>query len=862
MAFLFKKYLLRATYILIAVSLFSCAKEFVEENKEIAAPKAQIRLQLPIGDEVTRATEAGSTEENLIKNLYLFIFDNLGNKELGVYLDIPYTGSSTDVDMSLWGTDNVITILNSAVLSNLSTPRNIHIVANVAESKLSSVTNEASLKNAITDAISAEIAAPGNTSPLLMHSVCAGHVYSSGVRATVSLVRNVAKVRLTVNTTDAQGANPVTYAPGNEMFVTAADVANKSYIVSGKGANPTGTQYIKYAAKTLNNPTVSGTTKKFVLPALYINENVGDMVGTPTPVLTQTPTYLVVQIPFDAGAGTITDNYYKVKINEDNGLKVNRNTIYDITLNIDALGGETEQTAPEITGTLNVLPWTEKTLISDLTQTYISVESTSLNVAGGDFNFQCSTNAEMSKRSVTSNQTSWLSAAFDSDNNIKITASGTGYTGPRTATLSIKVNDLTKVINVRQEAVAVTDGSIALNPQKIYLSTAHTSRTVNLTVTGSAPWSNLIKNNTIATFTPASGTGNATLTFNRTTTPGNADFRFINNSTLSYTDVQVCNLSLASSVTELNIPGAGVSNETEIGIVALGGDASWVVKSKPTWMTISNVGGDMVYSAEKEPTENDRSGTIILNHVNDPDLTVTIPVKQSALYEMFPEFMYLVIRYRVGTNPKGGNNTWDMDSQTFFQGTGISALDNQGVGFGALAQNVNEYISYSGNVVMTFGGDNQKSGYETIYVNMKKLLELAYDDIPRYIRIELYDRWWIKNYSGDVNLNLDLILYNSGSMVPANTYDFENTLGASAEVWNETKTVELVTESKDCPVANNYDRSQHIATITYDKFKNKATLEMHDAPSKTRSLSRTNYVEQLPGESKEAYSTRINSTSK
>ena len=850
MVFSFRTYLLRVAYILAVISLFSCAKDVEEENIGLVAPKAQVRLELPVDDEATRATETGSSEENLLKNLYLFIFDSSGNKELGVHLDLPYGGSSSDVDMSLWNTERVITILNSAILSDLDMPRNIHVVANVAQSKLAAITNEAQLKEALTDPISGEIAAPGNASPLLMHSICANHVYSSGARATVSLVRNVSKVRLTLKTTDKQGGtNQMMFALENKVFVTAVDVADRAYIVSGKNANPVGVQYIRYASKTLNNPSVSGGEKTFTMPAMYINENVGDF-----PVLTQTPTYLIIQIPFDAGAGIINDNYYKVQINEGNDLKVKRNTIYDITLNINELGGETEQDAPEIGGTLNVLPWNEKTLISGSTQTYISVEKTTLQLAGGVFNFQCSTNAEMAKRSVTAN-VSWLTAAFDSDNNIKITANGTGYTVPRTATLSIKANDLTKVITVRQDAVVATDGSIALNPKTIYLSTAHPSRPVALTVTNAASWGNMVSNNSIATYTPASGTGNATLTFYRGGTPGNANFRFINRNTLSYADVQVCNLSLTSSVTELQIPGTGITNETETGIVALGGNASWVVKSKPAWMTVANSGGNLLYSAQAESTENDRNGTIVLSHSNDPDLTVSIQVKQSANYIMFPEFMYLVVRYRVGTHPSG--SSWDMDSQTFFQGTGISALDHKGVGYGAIASGLTSVVNYLSNPVMTFGGDNQQSGYETTYVNMKKLLELSYNQLPRYMRIELYDRWWRKNYAGKVMLNLDMVLYNSGEMQSYNTYDFKNTLGTSAEVLNETYTVELKTENTAGPVAPSYTTSQHIATIEYDKFKNRATLTMHRAPG-TRSLNEVNNVVQLPGESKDAYSARIN----
>lgn len=820
MAFSFRTYLLRITYILIAISLFSCTKDSEDGNPGTVDPKAQIRLQLPIGDEVTRATETGSNEENLLKNLYLFIFDSSGNKELGVYLDIPYTGSSTDVDMSLWNTEKVITILNSAILSNLDMPRNIHIVSNVAQSKLTSITNETELKNALTDPISGEIAAPGDSSPLLMHSVCTGHVYSSGVRATVSLVRNVSKVRLTVNTTDNQGTNPIEFAPESKMFITAANVADRSYIVSGKGANPSGTQYIKYASKTLTNPAVNAGEKKFVLPAMYINENVGDMVGSPSPVLTQTPTYLVIQIPYDAGAGTITDNYYKVQINEDNDLTVNRNTIYDITLNIDALGGETEQTAPIVSGTLNVLPWNDKTLVSDLTQTYISVEATTLQLGGGQFDFQYATNAEMSKRSVTSSNTSWLTATIDNNNNIKITAIGTNYTVPRTATLSIKANDLTKVITIKQEAKAVTDGSISLSPAAIYLSTAHPSRTVALTVTNNAPWGNMISNTSIATYSPTSGTGTKSITFTRGGTTGNANFRFINYNTLSYADVQVCNLSLTSSVTELQVPGKGVTNATETGIVALGGNASWVVKSKPSWMTVSNSGGDLLYSAQAEPTENDRTGTIVLSHINDSDLTVSISVKQSANYIMFPEYDYMVISVRWNKSIVAG---LILDTQIDLSNTGVSGIDRQAVGYGITGGSSRAYKGYT---FLNWAGDNTSNGYMSYLVNMYSLCYTpVYDELPRYFNVNVFSTWYnstqtnVNNTYRHINVSVAIKLYKGGTMSVV-SLDYVNNGGAL--VYDEiTSNFTVTTHDGYSSYATSCTL---LGTIQYDKFKNTATF--------------------------------------
>ena len=143
------------------------------------------------------------TEETLVTNLSLFIFESAtGNKEFSIRIDVPYTGASGDIDMSRWVSDQVIMVLNSVILSDLDKSRNIHIVSNIAANKLASVTNESSLEAVITDAIAAEIAEPDADKTLLMHGVKKDHNFITDVRASISLVRNVAKVNMTVNTTD------------------------------------------------------------------------------------------------------------------------------------------------------------------------------------------------------------------------------------------------------------------------------------------------------------------------------------------------------------------------------------------------------------------------------------------------------------------------------------------------------------------------------------------------------------------------------------------------------------------------------------------------------------------------------------
>lgn len=895
MFFSIKKYFIRIACLTIMFSLWSCSEGDSEDIPSGAAKaKMQIMLQLPGENEATRGTEAGSAAENKINSVHLFVFDSSGNKEFDIYMTLPYGGSSSDVDMSLWDSERVIIVLNTNILSSLSAARNIHVVANMAQTKLASVTNEASLKAILTDAITAEIP---QSNALVMHGMCQGHIFTSNIRAALSLVRNVAKVRLTVNTTNSgAGANSTLFAPADNIAVTAVDVANRSYLATGVNHNPAGTAYISYTEKSVSLSSSGTGTKSFALSGFYINENIGNPENGTGPALIYTPTYLLIRIPYNNGSETITDNYYKIKINADNGCLINRNTIYDMAVNIDALGGETPQTAPEISATLNVLPWNEKTLISDLTQTYISVESTTLNVAGGELNFQYATNAEVSKRSASSSA-SWLTATLDplNDNNLKITASSTGYTTPRTATVSIKVNDLTKVITVNQAAEPALDGSITLTPSPIYLSSAHPSRTVTLEVTGSAPWTNFINNPAIATYSPASGTGNATLTFTRGATANNADFRFMNMNTLTYADVKVCNLDLKSSVTELQIPADGITNETEVGIVASGGAAIWAVKSKPVWMIISNVNGDMLYSATAEPDEADRAGTIVLYHVDDSDLTVTINVTQSAKYIVFEEFDHMIMTYDWSES-----TGVDLDTATEFADKTDSPLSSvfphlasKPVGWGSLgsgtgvvsspaftftnkvrvADATSTAYNRDSNLILRWGGDNRaKAGTENIVFYMSNfrtaanLASLRAKGI-RYVYLDLYATWY-ETADPNTKIKITVRTYKNGTPTRSSqssatntaygTFTYLNASGGTIQpMVTYTESKSLSTKGSPGTYTTTYVK---MAIIRYDIEKNDVML---NSVATSRSVSSLNdvidpdYPQALPGESKDDYAARV-----
>lgn len=847
------KYIKIITSLLIILFLPSCAKEQDElGNSKPIDGKVQIALQLPsVNTPELRST--ATDEETLVKDLSLFIFDSTtGNKEFSIRIDVPYTGVSGDIDMSRWVSDQVIMVLNPVILADLNKARNIHIVSNIAESKLASVTNESSLEAVITDAITAEIAEPDVNRSLLMYGVKKDHNFINDVRASISLVRNVAKVKMTVNTNDfIFGGVKYLLAPANQnLSVKMANVADRSYIASALNS-PSTTNYISYDFKTVApSERGVGTTKSTT--HAYINENLRTTYDEE-----KDATFLVIQIPYQKEGDTTvkTENYYKVLINKENGYKITRNTIYDITLNISSLGGETDASAKLVNGTLNILSWDENTIISDISQTYLTVKETVFDMQVSK-NFYYATNAETGDCSLESGA-SWLTASFDATNNIKLTAAVADYTVPRSTTLKIKVKNLTKVITVNQTPI-ITTGSIRLTPKTIYLSESFVLHDLVLMVSpATSSWVKMDGDVSVALCNYTNGTGTQVLVFTPGTTYGNTTYKFYNKTTLEYDEVNIYNLGLSVPGEDINIPGDGGSF-TESGLAAYGGDASWVVKSMSSWITsASNIGGELYFTAAAEPNELDRTGFITIAHVNNLDYTKTIKINQSAKFVKFPEFDFLVVRYRVGNRPLGG--TWDMDSATFFKETGISGLDDKGVGIGASTTGITKSITYKGLTLMTFGGDNAKSGYETAFVNFEMLRNAAiYDDLPRYFNINLYARWYSSGIKGSP-IYIDIVLYKGGTMSPVDTYDFKNEGGIIQ--LQETYSVPLNVSSRIVPIApNNYNFSQSIGTIRYDKMKNTAAFTLNPAPASLRSV--INNIEYLPGETKEEYGIRISKNRK
>lgn len=844
--------------------LYSCSSDIHIFGDD--SSKAQIVVTVP-SDVSLRSADSRSSEtdeESLINNLTVLVFNsNTGNKEYSVRIS-SLTTSTSEVDMSEWESSGRIKLIGSSILSNLSTSRDIHVVANISGDKLANVTTESELDSVITDVISEDIPDPDQDHPILMQGSVSNQVFSSDATANISLVRNIAKVEMTINTTNYTfGGKTVKLLPNSEdVTVRAYNCADRSYVVP-QSKNPQSVKYFKGSAMDIT-PTTRGDSTTQSFSTSYINENVRTSYSKDSTV-----TSFIIQIPYQVEGGAVqTDNYYRVLVNQDNGYKINRNTIYDLTVNITTLGGETDASAPLVKAALNVLPWDETTIYSNLSQTYLTVKKTSLNI-GTRKDFYYATNATSSESSLTTGA-SWLTASFDGDNNIKLTASGTDYTGARSTTFTIKVNNLSKKITVNQVPEAVSSGSISLSPRAIYLSEVATTKTVGLTVSSSeAPWMLLSGNQSIATCNASSGTGSSTLTFTHGSTYGNSYFKFLDKETMEYDSVKVCNLYLNITSETLLVPSAGGSYTEPVTVS--GGDASWYVKSSPSWITsVRNSSGELAFTVTAKSDETERTGSIVIAHVNDPNYTKTLNIAQSPNYIRFADFDYLLITYD-WSNSTGR----DLDTGTEFMGTNISSIDSQPVGW-SLGSTVYDTNS---KLVLAWGGDNQAlAGSENLVVYMENLtspsnLTTMRNNGVRYIYINLYATWYaITDYNTPIILKLKS--YIGGKMVksstttPTNTSygTYTNSGGALDVSWSGER---LITTYRG--VSSFRTSYTKMGVIRYDIEKNEAVASI--ASSSTSSSVSATSLRSMPlikssssrvvdppirsGETKEEYGRRL-----
>ncbi|NDW09825.1 BACON domain-containing protein [Dysgonomonas sp. 520] len=247
-------------------------------------------------------------------------------------------------------------------------------------------------------------------------------------------------------------------------------------------------------------------------------------------------------------------------------------------------------------------------------------------------------------------------------------------------------------------------------------------------------------------------------------------------------------------------------------ITVLGGNYKYSVVSIPSWISYT-IGADdtLTINVTNNEAESIRSGTIILQHNDKPDLQLTINITQAENVIIIPEFDYLVFRYYWG---EGDGR--DLDTSTVFMNTNIALpndiqLDNSAVGWNMSGNRNLDVASY-----LVWGGDNTGSGNECTYINMNTLVT-HYDSLPDVVEVNVYANWFGTRLNG--NCAFFLNAYKGGAMVQ-DGYNFENVGGDN--VLFEAVGVSITTQGggNATDYQNNYTK---IGTIFYNKKTRTAT---------------------------------------
>lgn len=418
--------------------------------------------------------------------------------------------------------------------------------------------------------------------------------------------------------------------------------------------------------------------------------------------------------------------------------------------------------------------------------------------------------------------------------------------------------------------------SIIISQSRIFLSPVNPIKAAILTTEPmKQEWYAVPNTTTCASLNIAKETTSSTLTFTAGSTPGNTTYTFgLDNSTKT-TDIEVCNLDLTLGRTELKVAGDVQTDYSTQTVSAIGGDNNWFVKSytttsgKITWVNPPvNQDGKLVFTLGALATSGVFEETITVAHVNDPDYTKTIVVKQSKDYIMLPVFDYLVIRYQ-DNNIAGLSR--DVDTATEITGTGNPQVDRKPLGWavGNDGYISSQAIRQTKNIPFLYWpGDNTQTGFEAVYANFTNLRDSILDaSAPQVFYCNTYATWYrpqgIEVDNAKNKVNLTITLYRGGRMIVRNTYDYQNVdddsgLKRDSIFHLELKNVPIRTFQGVGTFRKNYTP---IISLEYDRLDNTGVLTSLESEA-TMFMMREGDDEESPyysqpGETKEEHERRI-----
>lgn len=208
------------------------------------------------------------------------------------------------------------------------------------------------------------------------------------------------------------------------------------------------------------------------------------------------------------------------------------------------------------------------------------------------------------------------------------------------------------------------------------------------------------------------------------------------------------------------------------------------VVASESWITVNKV-SDSEYdiNVPEYTGTTERNGSISVKDENGSECTVYHLTQLNKEIVFLKEFDYMTFIYRWSSSAGS-----DLDTVTMVKGSGISGLDNNGVGYGC------SNSSFVGNY-LKFGGDNTSNGTESVCLFLSKMI----DDIPpetEKITIELYAGWC--GDKGNGNVSIEYYTFKGGTMSSPTSAGnlFTNNGGQSVD--NDVKSTVVSLKSSSC----------------------------------------------------------------
>ena len=434
-------------------------------------------------------------------------------------------------------------------------------------------------------------------------------------------------------------------------------------------------------------------------------------------------------------------------------------------------------------------------------------------------------------------EATWITSVKKLDGNaVEITADMDSYVDnhPRTSYITIKANNVTKKIPVTQRP---DRGTIKVSEHKlIFCPKAHENRSVEVKSIG-GDWI-FLGSSPKATSDIQSGVkGNTTVNFTRTSTIKPDDFDTCygdgqivvkNKTTLDTDTISLVNCyihmddGVINAVAPTGTAQTAVTNSQDVTV--FGGSRNILFDSWESWihndLSWNPSTQVLTMTTDREPSDEARYGSLIFHHADCSDYQVTAKVHQDIIVTI-PAFDFFVVKF-----------TWvdnDVDIAVEFSGNDVSGNGNNNSSYDKypVGWSFTRSVQYNNQELLRWGGDATGGQGETAFFNAP-VLEGDVNS-PRKIKLDAYATWYTNGRAPD-KMTFTMSAYKGGTMVQNGT-NFDNQGGET--LYQQGHTVMITTtKGKETYATGGYTK---VATITYDRIKHSATVNVWASSASTRS---------------------------